>query len=404
MQLRNILLILLLCSGVIASAQHPKYPYPLVPTKENRIRTIMTGADQMALYLPQLKNKRVGLIVNQTSEIEGILLPDTLLKSGVKIVKIFSPEHGFRGNADAGAKVKSGVDDKTGLPVISLYGNNKKPTAEQLKDIDILVFDLQDVGVRFYTYISTLQYAMEACAENNKPILVLDRPNPLGFIVDGPVMEDGYQSFVGMQYIPVIHGLTVGEYAKMLIGEKWLKSKAPQLAVIPCKNYTHRSLYTLPVAPSPNLKNMVSVYLYPSLCFFEGTVVSVGRGTDQPFQQFGHPSLTGYSYSFTPVSKPGALDPPLKGKKCFGTFIADNESAALRETDGKLQIKWLLEAYQNAPDKDKFFIPYFEKLTGNGTFRKQIQQGLTEAAIRQSWQPALKSYKAIRQKYLLYAE
>lgn len=371
---------------------------------EKGIIETLTAADQTELYLPQLKNKKVGLIVNQTSEINSVLLPDTLLSLGIKVVKIFSPEHGFRGNADAGAKVKSGFDTQTGLPVISLYGNNKKPTADQLKDIDILVFDLQDVGARFYTYISTLQYAMEACAENNKTIMVLDRPNPLGFIVDGPILEQANQSFVGMQPIPVVHGMTVGEYAKMLIGEKWLKSSAPKLIVVPCKNYTHKSLYALPVSPSPNLKNMAAIYLYPSLCFFEGTQVSLGRGTDKPFQQFGHPSLKGYNYSFTPVSMPGATDPPLKNKKCYGKLIATNEVDALKAVDGKLQIKWLLAAYQDYPEKSKFFIPYFEKLTGTTTFRKQIEQGMTEAEIRKSWEPGLTKFKSIRKKYLLYTE
>lgn len=365
---------------------------------------ILTAADQTELYLPQLKNKKVGLIVNQTSEINGVLLPDTLLKLSVNVVKIFSPEHGFRGNADAGAKVKSGFDTQTGLPVISLYGNNKKPTADQLKDIDILVFDLQDVGARFYTYISTLQYAMEACAENNKTIMVLDRPNPLGFMVDGPILEQTNQSFVGMQPIPVVHGMTVGEYAKMLIGEKWLKSSAPKLIVMPCKNYTHKSLYALPVSPSPNLKNMAAIYLYPSLCFFEGTQVSLGRGTDKPFQQFGHPSLKGYKYSFTPVSMPGATDPPLKNKKCYGKLVATNEADALKAIGSQLQIKWLLAAYQDYPEKSKFFIPYFEKLTGTAAFRKQIEQGMTEAEIRKSWEPGLTKFKSIRKKYLLYAE
>jgi uncharacterized protein YbbC (DUF1343 family) len=365
---------------------------------------ILTAADQTELYPPQLKNKKVGLIVNQTSEINGVLLPDTLLKLGVNVVKIFSPEHGFRGNADAGAKVKSGFDTQTGLPVISLYGNNKKPTADQLKDIDILLFDLQDVGARFYTYISTLQYAMEACAENNKTIIVLDRPNPLGFIVDGPILEQANQSFVGMQPIPVVHGMTVGEYAKMLIGEKWLKSSAPKLIVIPCKNYTHKSLYALPVSPSPNLKNMAAIYLYPSLCFFEGTQVSLGRGTDKPFQQFGHPLLKGYNYSFTPVSMPGATDPPLKNKKCYGKLVAANEADALKAIGNKLQIKWLLDVYKDYPEKSKFFIAYFEKLAGNTSFRKQIEQGMTEAEIRKSWEPGLAKFKSIRKKYLLYTE
>lgn len=371
---------------------------------EKGIIEILTAADQTELYLPQLKNKKVGLIVNQTSEINGVLLPDTLLKLGVNVVKIFSPEHGFRGNADAGAKVKSGFDTQTGLPVISLYGNNKKPTADQLKDIDILVFDLQDVGARFYTYISTLQYAMEACAENNKTIMVLDRPNPLGFIVDGPILEQANQSFVGMQPIPVVHGMTVGEYAKMLIGEKWLKSSAPKLVVIPCKNYTHKSLYALPVSPSPNLKNMAAIYLYPSLCFFEGTQVSLGRGTDKPFQQFGHPLLKGYNYSFTPVSMPGATDPPLKNKKCYGKLVAADKADALKAIGNKLQIKWLLDVYKDYPEKSKFFIPYFEKLAGTTSFRKQIEQGMTEAEIRKSWEPGLTKFKAIRKKYLLYTE
>lgn len=371
---------------------------------ENGANEILTAADQTELYLDRLKNKRVGLIVNQTSEINGVLLPDTLLKLGVTVVKIFSPEHGFRGNADAGAKVKSGFDAQTGLPVISLYGNNKKPAADQLKDIDILVFDLQDVGARFYTYIATLQYAMEACAENNKTIMVLDRPNPSGFIVDGPILEPANQSFVGMQPIPVVHGMTVGEYAGMLIGEKWLKSSAPELIVIPCKNYTHKSLYTLPVSPSPNLKNMAAIYLYPSLCFFEGTQVSLGRGTDKPFQQFGHPSLKGYNYSFTPVSMSGATDPPLKNKKCYGKLVAANEVDALKVINGKLQIKWLLDVYRDYPEKSKFFTPYFEKLTGTATFRKQIEQNMSEADIRKSWEPGLHKFKSIRKKYLLYTE
>ncbi len=365
---------------------------------------ILTGADRIPVYLPQLKGKKVALLVNQTSEINGVLLPDTLLKLGVTVVKIFSPEHGFRGNADAGAHVKNGVDARTGLPVISLYGNNKKPSAEQLKDIDVLVYDLQDVGARFYTYISTLQYAMEACGEQKKQLMVLDRPNPLGFIVDGPVLEPGNSSFIGMQPIPVVYGMTAGEYAKMLIGEKWLKGPAPALTVIPCAHYTHKSLYALPVSPSPNLKNMAAIYLYPSLCFFEGTALSLGRGTAMPFQQFGHPALKGYTYSFTPVSMPGATDPPLKNQKCYGKLVADDAAKALKLIDNKLQIQWLLEGYRNYPEPAKFFIPFFEKLSGTNTLRKQIEQGLTEAEIRKSWEPGLEKFRAIRKKYLLYAE
>lgn len=365
---------------------------------------ILTGADRVKEYLPLLKGKKIGLIVNQTSEINGVLLPDTLLKLGVKVAKVFSPEHGFRGNADAGAHVKSGIDSKTGLQVISLYGDNKKPKAEQLRDIDILVYDLQDVGVRFYTYISTLQYAMEACAEQGKQLIILDRPNPLGFIVDGPVLEKSNRSFVGMQPVPIVYGMTAGEYAKMLIGENWLSSKAPKLTVIPCENYTHKSLYELPVAPSPNLKNMTAVYLYPSLCLFEGTIVSVGRGTNAPFQQFGNPLLENYSYSFTPQSMTGATDPPLKGQKCYGKMLADNSKDALNVINGKLQIKWLLEAYNNFNSMDPFFNNFFIKLAGTSLLEEQVKKRISEDDIRKSWEPDLNKFKLIRKKYLLYAE
>ncbi|WP_118972298.1 exo-beta-N-acetylmuramidase NamZ family protein [Taibaiella koreensis] len=366
--------------------------------------SVLPGAYHTAAYLPALKGKSVALLVNQTSEINGVLLPDTLLKLGVKVVKIFSPEHGFRGNADAGAHVKNGVDARTGLPVISLYGSNKKPSAEQLKDVDVLVYDLQDVGARFYTYVSTLQYAMEACGEQKKGLMILDRPDPLGHIVDGPVLEPANSSFVGMQPIPVVYGMTPGEYAKMLIGERWLKGPVPQLNVIACSGYAHSSVYELPVSPSPNLKNMAAIYLYPSLCFFEGTVVSLGRGTDKPFQQFGNPLLKGYTYSFTPVSMPGASDPPLKNQKCYGQLLATDAAAARKLTEGKLQIKWLLEAYGKYPEKNKFFIPFFEKLSGTALLRKQIADGLSEEAIRKSWAPGLAKFRAIRKKYLLYAE
>lgn len=372
--------------------------------QEKSAKPVLPGAYSTASYLPALKGKRVALLVNQTSEINGVLLPDTLLKLGVKVVKIFSPEHGFRGNADAGAHVKSGVDSRTGLQVISLYGSNKKPSAEQLKDVDVLVYDLQDVGARFYTYISTLQYAMEACSEQKKALMILDRPNPLGHIVDGPVLEPANSSFVGMQPIPVVYGMTPGEYAGMLVGEKWMKGTAPGLKVIPCSGYTHRSVYELPVSPSPNLKNMAAIYLYPSLCFFEGTTISLGRGTSKPFQQFGSPLLKGYTYSFTPVSMPGASDPPLKNQKCYGLLLANNAAAARELTAGRLQIKWLLEAYGKYSEKSKFFIPFFEKLAGTASLRRQIEQGLSEEAIRKSWEPGLVKFRAIRAKYLLYAE
>ena len=365
---------------------------------------VVRGADRTDAYLHLLKGKKVALVVNQTSEIDRVLLPDTLLKLGVNVVKIFSPEHGFRGYADAGAKVKNGVDEQTGLPVISLYGNNKKPSAEQLKDVDVVIYDLQDVGARFYTYISTLEYLMEACAENKKALLILDRPNPLGFIVDGPVLEKANRSFVGMQPVPVVYGMTAGEYAKMLAGEKWIKAVPTDMTVIPCENYTHKTQYQLPVMPSPNLKNMAAIYLYPSMCFFEGTVLSVGRGTPYPFQQFGHPALKQYSYTFTPVSMPGATDPPLKNQVCYGKLVATTGQEAVAATGNHMQIKWLLEAYRSYPEKAKFFNNFLVKLTGTETFRKQVEQGLSEEAIRKSWQPGLDRFKKIRKQYLLYAE
>lgn len=362
------------------------------------------GAYNFDAYVPQLKGKRVALLVNQTSEVNGELLPDILLQKGVNIVKIFSPEHGFRGTADAGAHVSGSVDAKTGLPIISLYGNNKKPSSAQLNDVDIVIYDLQDVGARFYTYISSLQYLMEACGENNKRLIILDRPDPLGFMVDGPVLEKKYSSFVGMQPIPVVYGMTPGEYAQMLLGEKWISPANVALEVIPCKNYTHHSLYELPVAPSPNLKKMAAIYLYPSLCLFEGTPVSVGRGTDFPFQQFGHPALNNYSYTFTPESVNGATNPPLKGQICKGILIATTAEDALEKIDGKLQLGWLLDAYKKYPDKPAFFTSFFEKLAGTDVLRKQIQQGLSEDEIRKSWLPQLDAFKKIRSKYLLYAE
>lgn len=365
---------------------------------------IQPGAYSLYEYLPLLKNKRVALLVNQTSEVNGVLLPDTLLQLKVNVVKIFSPEHGFRGNADAGAHVSNGEDAKTGLPIISLYGKNKKPAAEQLKDIDVVVYDLQDVGARFYTYIATLQYMMEACAGYNKQLIILDRPDPLGFIVDGPVLKKNFQSFVGMQPVPVIYGMTPGEYAQMLIGEGWISAPHLDLKIIACKNYTHHSLYQLPVAPSPNLKTMAAVYLYPSLCLFEGTVVSVGRGTEMPFQQYGNPELKSYTYAFTPTSMPGAGDPPMKDKACHGELLAKNKDEALEIIDGKFQLQWLLKAYRNYPDKPGFFTSFFDLLAGTDALKKQIRQGLSEAAIRESWQEDLTQFKKIRKKYLLYEE
>jgi uncharacterized protein YbbC (DUF1343 family) len=365
---------------------------------------VITGAERMEAYLPLLKDKKVALLVNQTSTVNGVLLPDTLLRRGLHIVKIFSPEHGFRGQADAGAEVGSGIDSATGLPVISLYGKNKKPTAAQLEDVDVVVYDIQDVGARFYTYISTLQYLMEACGENRKPLIILDRPNPLGFMVDGPVLDTAFRSFVGMQPIPAVYGMTPGEYAKMLAGEHWLSGAAPSLTVIPCDHYSHQTLYELPVAPSPNLKNNAAIYLYPSLCLFEGTVISVGRGTDFPFQQYGHPDLLNQPDSFRPERRPGATKPPLLDQWCHGRNLPRNADSALNILQGQMSLQWILDAYQNFPQKDQFFIPFFDKLAGNDLLRQQITAGLSGETIRASWQPALKAFKKIRAKYLLYTD
>ncbi|QHS60279.1 exo-beta-N-acetylmuramidase NamZ family protein [Chitinophaga agri] len=367
---------------------------------------VITGAERTGEYLPLLKNKRVALLVNQTATIGQTHLVDSLLKLHVHIQKIFSPEHGFRGNADAGEKVASSKDPGTGLPIVSLYGKHRKATAADLNDVDILVFDIQDVGTRFYTYISSLQELMESAAENNKPIIILDRPNPNGHYVDGPVLLDtSLRSFVGMQAVPVVHGMTVGEYARMLNGEKWLKNGVKcRLTVINCLHYDHHTLYQLPVKPSPNLPNMAAIYLYPSTCLFEGTVLSLGRGTDLPFQVFGHPSYPKELYSFTPRSTPGAKEPPLKNVTCYGYNLTGTPEAVNAAMDSKLQLKWLLQAYDLYEEKENFFTPFFDKLAGNTTLQRQIKQGLSEEDIRQSWEPALTQFKTIRKKYLLYAE
>jgi uncharacterized protein YbbC (DUF1343 family) len=365
--------------------------------------TIVTGAERMNIYLPLLKNKRVAMLVNQTSEVNGVNLVDTLLKRGVDIREIFSPEHGFRGKADAGATVGNSIDSATGLPVISLYGAHTRPTAADLKNIDILVYDVQDVGVRFYTYISSMQRLMEAAAAFHKPLIILDRPDPNGFYVDGPVLDTAYHSFVGLQPIPVVYGMTIGEYAEMLNGEHWLSNHLHcRLTVIKCLYYTHESLYSLPVKPSPNLPNMASVYLYPSLCLFEGTTLSVGRGTNKAFQQFGAPSMPHYLYHFEPVSMPGATHPPHENETCYGFDLSGTNADVLTQIDHHFQLKWILKAYQLFPDKSDFFNNYFDKLAGNGLLENQIKSGMSEAAIRKSWQPALNHFKVIRKKYLLY--
>ncbi|OSZ78379.1 hypothetical protein CAP35_08990 [Chitinophagaceae bacterium IBVUCB1] len=367
---------------------------------------VVVGAERTDKYLPLLKDKKVALLINQTSNVANVSLLDTLLRVGVNVVKVFVPEHGFRGEAEAGAKVDDGTDSITKLPIISLYGDNKKPKAEQLTDVDVLIYDLQDVGVRFYTYISTMQYAMEACIENKKKFIILDRPNPNGHYVDGPVLKPEYKSFVGMQPIPVIYGMTVGEYAKMLAGEKWVSGADKlDMKVITCANYDHLTQYDLPVRPSPNLKTMAAVLAYPSVCLFEGTVVSVGRGTSTPFQMFGHPDFSQKaSYSFRPVPVWGKPEPLYAYKDCFGQMIAMDKQEVFTLIGRQLRLHWLIRAYSWYPDKKKFFNPFFEKLIGNGDVRKQIESGATEYAIAARWKPEVAAFKKIRKKYLLYPD
>lgn len=369
-------------------------------------RNVVVGAERTSQYFPLLKGTRIGLLVNQTSRVGKMHLADKLVAEGLKPKIIFAPEHGFRGKADAGAHVKNGVDTKTGVRILSLYGKNKKPSAAQMSQVDVIVFDIQDVGARFYTYISSLQYMMEACAENGKKIIVLDRPNPNGFYVDGPVLNKKYKSFVGMQAIPIVHGMTVGEYAKMLNGEGWLKNgKKAKLTVIPCQKWNHSQLYDLPVAPSPNLRTKQSILLYPSLCLFEGTEVSVGRGTSNPFTAWGHPEYSKHrQYVFTPKPSFGSKHPKHELKKCYGQQLDLPISQITKTLDGKLFIGFLQTAYSSSPRRDGFFTSFFEKLAGTAQLRKQILAKKSETEIRASWEPALTGFKKIRKKYLLYSD
>lgn len=364
------------------------------------------GAWQVDSYLPMLKGKKVALLINQTSRVGDSLLLDTLLKRNVKIVKIFVPEHGFRGFAEAGEKVDNSKDEKTGLPIISLYGKTKKPTKEHLSNVEVLIYDLQDVGVRFYTYISTLQYAMEACAEYGKKLIILDRPNPNGNYIDGPVLDTSLRSFVGMQPVPIVYGMTAGEYAKMLVGENWFKGADKlKMEIIPCKNYDHNSWYTLPVPPSPNLRTQAAVYCYPSLCLFEGTVVSVGRGTAYPFQQWGHPDFMGKTvYNFMPRTPLGGPEPLYAFRNCYGQIAAANEDEAKTILRKSIRLFWLTRAYGWYPYKEKFFNSFFEKLAGTKELRKQVEKGMEEAEIKATWQPGITAFKQIRKKYLLYTD
>ena len=364
---------------------------------------IITGAEQTITYFGLLQGKNVAVVGNQSSKVGSIHLIDTLLNSGIAIKKVLCPEHGFRGTADAGEKVDNSIDAKTGLPIISLYGKHKKPTKSDLQDIDIVIFDIQDVGVRFYTYISTLHYVMEACAENYIPLLVLDRPNPNGFYVDGPILDSAAQSFVGMHPVPLVHGMTIGEYALMINGEKWLDGeKQCNISVIPCKNYNHNMLYKLPVKPSPNLPNIKAVLLYPSLGLFEGTVVSVGRGTNFPFQVFGHPEYKKGKFKFTPESMNGAKHPKLKGEICKGENLQILSIDELTKAK-QINLEYLLKTYNGLHGKTDFFNSYFYKLAGSDKLQRQIEQGLTEEEIRATWQKDIDKFREMRQQYLLYA-
>nr|WP_298658733.1 DUF1343 domain-containing protein [uncultured Flavobacterium sp.] len=403
---------LLFYSLLIISCGGPKFATTTLSKNNNAKDTLLTyktgriicGAENSEYYFPLLASKRVGIVTNQTGMLildydKQLSIVDYLVWKKIAVQKIFAPEHGFRGTADAGEVIKDGKDTQTGLPIISLYGNNKKPKPEQLADIDILVFDLQDVGTRFYTYISTLHYVMEACAENNIPLLVLDRPNPNGAIVDGPILEKEYKSFVGMHEIPVLHGMTIGEYAQMINGEKWLKDGLQcNLTVIPCLNYSHDMKYSLPVKPSPNLPNNQAINLYASLCFFEGTNVSVGRGTEKQFQIYGSPFLpeNEFDFSFTPKPNFGAKDPVHNGKLCFGEDLTKIKKV------NQLELKWLLKAYSKTTDKTVFFNDFFTKLAGTKKLREQIEAGMTEKEIRKTWQEGLEQFIKMRQKYILY--
>ncbi|MDH5609912.1 MAG: DUF1343 domain-containing protein [Cyclobacteriaceae bacterium] len=359
--------------------------------------TLLLGDEQLDSYLPLLQGKNTGLCVNHTSLLSnGTHLVDTLLSLGIRLTAVYTPEHGFRGTADAGELIENQNTNET-FRIESLYGKNKKPSPEMLQGIEVMVFDIQDVGARFYTYISTMHYVMEACAEQNIPIIILDRPNPNGHYTDGPILDTAFHSFVGMHPIPVVHGLTTGELARMINGEGWLTGgRTADLTVVPMQNWTHQTAYSLPVKPSPNLPNDQSIALYPSLCFFEGTVLSVGRGTSSPFQVVGHPEMEG-DYAFVPDSTFGAKSPKLKGEHCRGKSFADTKPA------NQLDISYLITAYQVFNQKNlPFFTNYFNTLAGTDQLRKQIEAGMDESQIRASWQPGLEQYKALQKQYVLY--
>ncbi len=395
-----ILVSLAVCIALLSCAQPVQFP------AVSRTATVVTGAEQSERYLPLLKKLKVAVVANPTSVVGGQHLIDHLVTNGIDVQVVFAPEHGFRGEAGNGDKVADGKDPQTGIRVVSLYGKRMKPLPEDLRNVQAVVFDVQDVGARFYTYISTLQYVMEACADAGIDVVVLDRPNPNGHYVDGPVMQPAFRSFVGMNPIPVVHGCTVGEYANMLIGEGWLKTeKSCRLTVVPMLNYTHDVPVAIGSRPSPNLTNMNAIRLYPSLCLFEGTHVSLGRGTDFPFEVYGYPQFPDRKFSFTPKEIPGvAAHPPYEDTLCYGEDLRLPKDSSYLENTSSFTLKWLLNAYRNYPDKDRFFNSFFNKLAGNSELQEQIKRGLSEDEIRKSWQSELTAYKLKRKKYLLYPD
>lgn len=379
-----------LCLTGCASTSVKILPDPIIP-----------GASNLELYLNKINEKNVGLVANQGSVVKQgdtyVHLVDTLFTLGVQLKKIFAPEHGFRGKADAGEKIEDGLDQKTGLPVYSLYGSNYKPTPEALEGIDVMLFDLQDVGARFYTYLSTLHYILEACAENDIPVIVLDRPNPNIHLVDGPVLDLAYSSFVGMHPVPIAYGMTIGEYAQMINGEGWLaESIRSELTVIPIKNYTRTSVYAPPIKPSPNLPNLQSIYLYPSLCLLEPTIMSVGRGTDKQFQVFGHPNFMLRNYSFVPAPNEGAKNPKHQGETCYGKNLSNFPKPE------RIELDWLIEAYTYTLDKKSFFYDGFFRIAGNDLLEIQIRNGYNAEQISSSWKKDIEKFLKLRSPYLLY--
>jgi len=376
-----------------------------ISCQHNTGQRIYTGAERTTLYFPYLEDKNVAIVTNHTSIIDSTHLLDTLLSSQIQVKKIFSPEHGFRGDGDAGEYIDNFTDKKSGLPVISLYGKNRKPQQNDLKDVDVVVFDIQDVGVRFYTYITTMHYVMEACAETDTELIILDRPNPNGFYIDGPILDIEYRSFVGMHPIPLVHGMTMGELACMINGEGWLEDqKVCNLDIMPCKNYTHDSLYKLPVKPSPNLPNMRSIYLYPSLGLFEGTVINVGRGTNFPFQVYGHPDFKWGVIEYRPDSVEGAsANPKHKGQLCYGIDLRHIQMDRLIENPG-IRISWLKQARERVPDADSFFLPFFKRLVGTLSLKRALESGESVQNIKESWEKPLEEFQRKRKKYLLYED